>query len=112
MQTGTSITSQSSSRPLKGSTVCRYGKDSGFGTSTIESNNTGWPIETATDAKMIYGMIYIKIVTGDNTEPGDSGGPVYIGNVFHGTISSTSNSSGFYFSPISGVPASFSVKTS
>ena len=104
----TTITSESSSRPLVGTTICKYGKITGFGTAEVTSNNTSW---SSTAYGNVYGMVRCEMIGSSETKQGDSGGPVYVGHAFHGTISTTSTSGSFYFSPIGGVPG-FTVKTS
>lgn len=104
----TSITSLSSTLPLTGSTLCKYGKHTGFGTVTVASNNTVW--YPASTSMAIYGMVRCNELNGGSTIHGDSGGPVYAGHVFYGTISSTSSSStALMVSPSAAVSSMFAV---
>lgn len=105
-----SITSQMTSKTPIGQVVCKYGARSKYGTGEVETNTLIW--KDSTSGVTVNNMIKCTYLNDSCVKGGDSGGPVYVGNVFHGTISGGSETSGFFvFSPVSGV-AGFSVKTS
>lgn len=106
----TTITSQLMNQPLVNTTICKYGKNTGFGTAKITSNNTTW---TPKDGPALYGMVKCDMLNGATVIGGDSGGPIYVGHVFYGTISSQSSSDStpyFMYSLVHGVTR-FLVKT-
>lgn len=104
----TTITSALSSLPAKNTIVCRYGKNSGFATYTVENNNRTVIVdETVT----IKGLVECLRESGSKTVKGDSGGPYYAGHVFYGVTHGYGDTYEYY-SPISGVTSLFSVKTS
>ena len=106
----TTITSQMTTKTPVGTIICKYGNVSEFGTGEVTSRNCSW-----TDSKSgmtAHGMILCDALNDSYIAGGDSGGPVYVGHVFHGTISGGSPTSGtIVYSPISATP-NFIVKTS
>jgi len=102
----TTITGIKTGFPTEGD-MCKYGATSKFGVYSILESN----IEVSYETTKIGGLVSCAYTRGSRALPGDSGGPVYSGHTFYGTISG-GNDTQMYFSPICGVPSAFSVKTS
>lgn len=92
---------------LVGTTVCKYGYNGEFATGTIVYSDR--QVYYNNQNCYIFGLVHVDLESG-TCVGGDSGGPVYSGHDFYGTVSG-SGSNRFYYSPITGVQ-NFTVKTS
>jgi|GEM_PF-6241394 len=99
---------------LIGTYVFKYGAKNYYGLGTI--SNSAYVANYSENMGTnfyVYGLIKVDNVSGC-VLPGDSGGPVFSGSVFYGTISGcdTSDAHEYYiYSPITGVNSAFSILT-
>lgn len=113
----TSITSAYKAIPANGATLCKYGVATGYTCQAVRNNN--W---TATDpgtGKLIGPLVELYAANKNIAQCGDSGGPVYKGNVAYGITSrgdytgSCKGGPGLLFAPIKGISSlGLTVKTS
>ena len=97
-QSGTQTITSINKSSVEGMKVNRYGKTSGFKTGTVLATN----ISTTLDGVVCYGLVE---VSADSTpQPGDSGGPVYYGSNFYGTVTGYNTSGVWFYSPSGAVP--------